>query len=414
MSSQMLYRTFTRMPLCRGFSSSGKKATPAQLIAPYQSLQWRPSVSSSGKRSLQLVGAAESGQGSMQPIITQEDGKHESISSNGGALDDVSDYAIWDSMTGRLAGSATIAFLLLQLPQIFLNFQNLTSGNTTALFAVPWMGQLTALLGNLSLLSYFAKKREVGAMVVQAVGVVSTWVVLLQLTMAGAMPLLVFTITATAVGLGLLLNMLNYKNLLSPHIWEIWEDVITVGGVSVLPQVMWSTFDAVLPPSLLPGLITMIIALSLVALRRLEKLPPVATKLLGDVSAWTATLLFMWGPVAQMWTNYLNPANIQGLSVFTVLLAMIGNGLLLPRALFTRDRMWFTGASWGTIFQGWGILVTMYINKCISNAVFYGAGGTLAVWLGMMFATDAKAHSLSSPLSPLRELFLGRIQAKSQ
>lgn len=410
----MLYRTFTRTPLCRGLSSSGKKATPAQLTAYYQSLQWRPSLSSSGKRSLQLVGAAESGQGSIQPIITQEEVKLESISSDGDGFNDVSDYVVWDSMTGRLAGSATIAFLLLQLPQIFLNFQNLKSGNTTALFAVPWMGQLTGLLGNLSLLSYFAKKREVGAMVVQAVGVVTTWVVLLQLTMAGAMPSLAFTITAAAVGLGLLLNFLNYNKVLSPHIWEIWEDVITVGGLSVLPQVMWSTFDAVLPPSLLPGLIAVIMALSLVALRRLEKLPPVATRLLGAVSAWTATFLFMWAPVAQMWTNYLNPANIQGLSVFTVLLAMIGNGLLLPRALFTRDRMWFTGASWGTLFQGWGILVTMYINKCIPDAVFYGAGVTLAVWLGMMLTTDAKAHSLSSPLNPLGELFLGKIQAKSQ
>ena len=98
-------------------------------------------------------------------------------------------------------------------------------------------GQLTSLLGNLCLLSYFAKKRETGAMVVQAVGVVSTWVVLLQLAMAGAMPSASFTATTTVVGLGLVLNLLNYKNLLSSQIWGIWEDVITIGSVSVLPQV---------------------------------------------------------------------------------------------------------------------------------------------------------------------------------
>lgn len=46
------------------------------------------------------------------------------------------------------------------------------------------------------------------------------------------------------------------------------------------------------------------------------------------------------GCLGMQWTNYLNPANIKGLSVFTVLLAMIGNSLLLPRALFTRDLMW--------------------------------------------------------------------------
>lgn len=32
---------------------------------------------------------------------------------------------------------------------------------------------------------------------------------------------------------------------------------------------------------------------------RLNKLPPAGIKLLGSVSAWTATLLFMWAPVAQ-------------------------------------------------------------------------------------------------------------------
>lgn len=47
-----------------------------------------------------------------------------------------------------------------------------------------------------------------------------------------------------------------------------------------------------------------------------------------------------WRNVFQ-WTNYLNPSNIKGLSVYTILLAMIGNGLLLPRALFTRDLMWY-------------------------------------------------------------------------
>ena len=70
----------------------------------------------------------------------------------------------------------------------------------------------------------------------------------------------------------------------------------------------------------------------------------------------------MWMPIAQMvldfseiinlddscdfighsfqWTNYLSPENIRGLSPTTMLLAMIGNGLMIPRALFIRDLMW--------------------------------------------------------------------------
>lgn len=98
-------------------------------------------------------------------------------------------------------------------------------------------GMLTGLLGNLSLLSYFAKKRETEAIVVQTLGVISTYTVILQLALAGAMPLHFFLITSVVVVCGLLLNLLNYFSWLNPRIWQLWEDFITVGGLSVLPQV---------------------------------------------------------------------------------------------------------------------------------------------------------------------------------
>lgn len=41
------------------------------------------------------------------------------------------------------------------------------------------------------------------------------------------------------------------------------------------------------------------------------------------------------------WTNLLNPENIKGLSAISMLLAMIGNGLMIPRALLIRDLMWY-------------------------------------------------------------------------
>lgn len=50
-------------------------------------------------------------------------------------------------------------------------------------------GMFTGLLGNLSLLSYFTKKREKEVIVVQTLGAVSQYVVFLQLAMAEAMPL---------------------------------------------------------------------------------------------------------------------------------------------------------------------------------------------------------------------------------
>ncbi|KAK8969308.1 hypothetical protein KSP40_PGU006678 [Platanthera guangdongensis] len=172
----------------------------------------------------------------------------------------------WDSLTSKFAGAANVPFLLLQLPQILLNSRNLLSGNKSALFAVPWLGMLTGLLGNLSLLSYFAKKRETEAALVQTLGVVSTYVVIVQLALADAMPLPQFAVTSSVVASGLLINFLNYCGWLHHGIWTFWEDFLTVGGLSVLPQVMWSTFVPFLPNSVLPGIFSFGVALVAVAL----------------------------------------------------------------------------------------------------------------------------------------------------
>lgn len=104
-------------------------------------------------------------------------------------------------------------------------------------------GMLTSLLGNLSLLSYFAKKREKEAIVVQTLGVVSTYVVLVQLALAETMPLPYFLATSVVVMSGLVLNFLNYFGLLNDGLWRFWEDFITIGGLSVLPQVIVLSFS---------------------------------------------------------------------------------------------------------------------------------------------------------------------------
>ncbi|CAI9115623.1 OLC1v1016583C1 [Oldenlandia corymbosa var. corymbosa] len=313
----------------------------------------------------------------------------------------------WDSLSAKFAGASNLPFLLLQLPQIILNARNLLAGNNMALFAVPWLGMFTGLLGNLSLLSYFIKKRETEVVVVQTLGVVSIFIVITQLAMAGAMPLPQYVATSIVVFLGLVLNFMNYFYLLNPAIWRLWEDFITIAGLSALPQVMWSTFIPYVPNSILPGLTAFIIAVLAVVTARMGKLSDRATKIVGSLSGWTATLLFMWMPVAQTWTNLLNPDNIKGLSAISMLLAMIGNGLMIPRALFTRDLMWFTGSSWACVFYGWGNLLCLYCFKCIGKEFFWSATAGFVAWIGITLWRDAEVYGHSSPLTSLKELVSG-------
>jgi hypothetical protein len=60
---------------------------------------------------------------------------------------------------------------------------------------------LTGLGGNTLLLSYFAGKREVNAVVVQALGIASSFAVLTQIRVAGFMPRATYALIAVFVGL---------------------------------------------------------------------------------------------------------------------------------------------------------------------------------------------------------------------
>ncbi|KAK6115007.1 hypothetical protein DH2020_007276 [Rehmannia glutinosa] len=313
----------------------------------------------------------------------------------------------WDSLTAKFAGAANLPFLLLQLPQIVLNSRNLMAGNKSALLAVPWLGMLTGLLGNLSLLSYFIKKRETEAVVVQMLGVISMYVVILQLAMAEAMPLPHFTATSIVIVSGLILNFMKYFDLLNAEIWHFWEEFITIGGLPALPQVMWSTFVPFIPSTILPGLIAFFTAVLAVLMARMGKLLEKGVKTLGYLAGWTATLLFMWMPVAQMWTNLLNPENIKGLSAVSMLLAMIGNGLMIPRALLVRDLMWFTGSFWACVFYGWGNLVCLYCFNSISQEFFLASTFGFLAWIGITLWRDAQVHGHSSLFTSMKELVFG-------
>lgn len=67
-------------------------------------------------------------------------------------------------------------------------------------------------------------------------------------------------------------------------------------------------------------------------------------------------------------TNFTVPSSLGGLSKATVLLAMIGNGLMVPRALLTRDKVWLAGSAWAC-FTGWFQLFSLFQNRDTAGCV---------------------------------------------
>ena len=64
--------------------------------------------------------------------------------------------------------------------------------------------------------------------------------------------------------------------------------------------------------------------------------------------------------------NFAVPTSLEGLSLGTILLALLGNGLMVPRALFTRDSIWLLGSAWGSAF-GWLQLLSMFVGRSASG-----------------------------------------------
>jgi hypothetical protein len=80
-----------------------------------------------------------------------------------------------------------------------------------------------------------------------------------------------------------------------------------------------------------------------------------------SLPGWAATLLFAVAPLPQLVRNFLDARSLEGLSVGTMLLALAGNCLMLPRAALIADSVWLLGASWACC-AGWGQLLSMFLR----------------------------------------------------
>ena len=67
-------------------------------------------------------------------------------------------------------------------------------------------------------------------------------------------------------------------------------------------------------------------------------------------------------------SNFSNPSTLEGVSMASLLLGMLGNGLMVPRALFTGDKIWFIGVGWGPL-TGWVQLLSLYVAYGVTGYV---------------------------------------------
>ncbi|GAX80159.1 hypothetical protein CEUSTIGMA_g7597.t1 [Chlamydomonas eustigma] len=299
----------------------------------------------------------------------------------------------WDRITDRLVVGSAIPFSVLVLPQVLQNAVNMFSGQACALSIISWEGYLSGLLGNTLMCTHFAGRTERSAVNVQIIGIVNNMLVLFQVALASFMPAPVFLATAglTALAVAISLNRLkgglgqdpnsskevsqpqradHYKGGKMPF-WSLWELIVGSAGLVAFVQVMSSVLQVGYDKGLFAG-ITIVLALS--AFVRVQMRNSEGRKMVSDIAhnlpGWAATLLFALSPLPQLVRNFLEPSSLVGLSVGTMLLALTGNALMFPRALYTRDIVWMAGSSWACV-AGWGQLLSMMLGKSVETGQSY-------------------------------------------
>lgn len=60
--------------------------------------------------------------------------------------------------------------------------------------------------------------------------------------------------------------------------------------------------------------------------------------------------------------NFSDLSSLAGLSLGTMLLALLGNAACIPRALFTRDPAWTFGSTWGAVMMGWAQCLSLCLG----------------------------------------------------
>jgi hypothetical protein len=290
--------------------------------------------------------------------------------------------AHWERFSQIMVSLSILVFLPLQVPQIWRNLTAIASQDAATiahLQVIPVLGYGSGMVANLLLMCYLADRQERWGAIVQCLGIVTSGIVVTQLFTVGLVHPMLFTLLMLGMGVGMGLNGLRLWRSDSPtrfdRLWTLWKNGLNIAGLTLFPLILtWQLRESLLPHlSLGFGLAGSGILLGLSSTALLEnRLPhtgvehplftPLAQllKLLqrywAVLSAWTANLLFMFGPAAQLMANLVHPESIAALALPTQFLAAFGNLLILTRSgtLFIQghDRVWAVGSFWEVTVRG--------------------------------------------------------------
>eukprot|EP00884_Botryococcus_braunii_P012245 jgi/Botrbrau1/21020/Bobra.0144s0033.1 len=326
------------------------------------------------------------------------------------------DFRAWSIVTDNLVRLSTFVFVFLLVPQLIQNGISMAAGDCNALSILSWKAYGMGMLGNTLLLSYFLDREEGSAAVVQVVGIVSNAIMLLQIFMAGFMPQQAFLCSAVITSFTAIVSACKASGVLSfgrgQEVWRVWQDFLGVVGAAVVLQAMWSTF--IPRDTLLPLAVGFSVAATFLVLDRLEKLPGSLTGLWSRVPALSATLLFGFQPLPQLAKNIGDPSSLAGVNSGSLLLGMLGNGLMAPRALFIGDIIWLTSSSWACT-TSWAQLLTLFLGRSSTGArylpevAFIPLTLALLAYVSVVLKCNANAKGLLTPWASTRYLLTGTL-----
>lgn len=354
----------------------------------------------------------------------------------------------WSRWNQVMVSLSILAFLPLQVPQIWRNLEVISSQDPLTiahLKVIPVLGYASGMVANLLLMCYLADRQERWGAIVQGIGIVTSGIVVTQLFTVGLVNAHLFVVLGVGMVVGMGLNLfqlgrspvelsvqpldqtLEQSSDQTPiqtqkgttgdlsqessecdrqgfdRLWSLWKNGLNIIGLTLFPLILtWQLRESFLPTlSLGFGWAGSALLLGFSSTALLENRLPqqwvehpycapmesvlhLLQRYWAVLSGWTANLLFMFGPAAQLMSNLVHPESIAALALPTQALSVLGNLLILARSgtLFIQgqDRVWAVGGLWEVSIRGlvfftiayYGFMPWLWFEGYVLGVILYG------------------------------------------